>query len=1311
MSVTAPLIRSEEATHTAVRSGNWSDPATWGGTLPGDGATVFVPDGLSVRYDTDSLDRIDRIRVDGELRFATDRDTTLYVDTLYTTPGSVLEIGSKARPIKAGVTAELVITGDGPDPIERDWDPNQLSRGIVAMGTVDIEGAQKTGATTLSGSALAGDGKLVLAAVPTGWAVGDEIVLAGTYYDKRGSDADNSRFHDEVLRITSIKGDTVTFVNESSGESGSNTLLWDHQLPPDSAAGDFAIDVANLTRNITVRSEAGPDAPIQDRGHVMFMENRDVEVRNAAFVDLGRTDKSVPIDDVGPQPDGTIGDGTNQRARYPVHLHRNDAEDVDGQPAVIEGVAVRGSPGWGIVQHDSYARFDKNVVFDVVGAGIVAESGNETGSWSDNLTIKTTGYGGNPSAASRGELFDFGFEGDGYWVQGAAQVAMTNNTAASAAGAGINVFTGFHTTDGGRDASTIPVAVLDESLRFLGTEARVDGGDPSRIDVSDVPLKKLQGFTAYNIDVGMEFWGHMRNQDQYLSLNDGEVSHSERALVEGFDLWAVQSQGIFLQYSAQMDFKDGVILGDGVNSTRLNYGKENAAGMGINFNEGSKDLNFSNLRVDGFSYGVRVGTGGRDWNDTDPTDAFDDGFYTRFKLEDSSIASRDVNLFYNSLNKANDLQQFPGFFELKNTTFEIATPDRAPVAALQATNFGPNGVVMLDGSSSFDPEKDMFKYQTGNGIAAYAWDFFNDGTVDAYGASTAWAPGPGQHEVRLIVNDAKGQVGSRTETVSVSSEAPVEGLSDPDFTTFKSAGRVGQDDARKGWFGRGFALDADGVSFTRAANPWIATVVESRDKFIGAGRFDLEFSHAEMNAEQNALTIQVYGIDGQFRLSGDSDDPRWGTYDRDKQQRLLLEQRVALAPSQTKLGLDLNFGQGNDFLLVRIQPELRNAESLELTRASLRNVPGAIYAYGGDGRDTLTGSDDDDELHGGFGNDVLYGYAGNDALYGQAAVDRLFGGVGNDTLNGADHDDRLYGEDGDDSLLGGSGADRLFGQLGRDIIKGNGGPDYIEGNGFEDRLYGGKDDDTIRGGNQNDTLGGGTGNDELHGDNGNDDVAGNDGDDTLFGGDGDDKLNAGNDDDQVYGGDGADSLHGGSGADRLFGQLGRDLVKGNAGPDHIEGQGFEDRLFGGQGADTIFGGNQDDILGGGPGNDELHGDDGDDDLAGNDGADTLFGGAGDDTLNAGRGDDVVFAGPGADKIWLGGGRDVVVFARGDQRDTVVDYVAGRTSVDLTDFGLTRADAERQAVQYGSTVRIALESGDQLDVLHANLSTVLDDLIL
>ncbi len=55
------------ATHTAIRSGAWSEASTWdGGRLPGAGARVLIPRGVAVEVDR-ALDSeaLEWVRVDG----------------------------------------------------------------------------------------------------------------------------------------------------------------------------------------------------------------------------------------------------------------------------------------------------------------------------------------------------------------------------------------------------------------------------------------------------------------------------------------------------------------------------------------------------------------------------------------------------------------------------------------------------------------------------------------------------------------------------------------------------------------------------------------------------------------------------------------------------------------------------------------------------------------------------------------------------------------------------------------------------------------------------------------------------------------------------------------------------------------------------------------------------------------------------------------------------------------------------------------------------------------------------------------------
>ena len=100
--------------------------------------------------------------------------------------------------------------------------------------------------------------------------------------------------------------------------------------------------LANLTRNVEFSSES---TQLDRRGHVMLMHTRDaLDIANAAFRDLGRTDKLKVVDPPYFEEDGTFveGTGTNQSGRYSVHFHRNGVDRLTA-PARVSGSVVEGS--------------------------------------------------------------------------------------------------------------------------------------------------------------------------------------------------------------------------------------------------------------------------------------------------------------------------------------------------------------------------------------------------------------------------------------------------------------------------------------------------------------------------------------------------------------------------------------------------------------------------------------------------------------------------------------------------------------------------------------------------------------------------------------------------------------------------------------------------------------------------------------------------------------------------------------------------------------------------------------------------------
>ena len=349
-------------------------------SFPADGAHVLIPYGVKVTVDgMIAAAHRDTIRVDGTLSFATTVNTALKVDTMVVTDSGRFEMGTETNPVRASVTAHLTFTDNG--PIDRTWDPFGISRGLISQGSVSMYGAAKASSADLIGSAAAGSNSLILMSIPQGWRLGDEIVLAGT----NGGTQQN-----EVRRIVAMYGSTIIL---------DRPLSYNHlQVLP-----TLRIQVANLTRNVVIDSEA---TSIDRYGHVMFMHNPDVSINFVAFNHLGRTDKSQPINDAVVDANWQLepGTGTNPRGRYAVHFHRTGTVN-NGDPAIVHGSVVDGSPGWGFVNHSSFVDMSDNVSFDATGAGFVTEAGDEIGSFTNNLAIGSTGSGETTESRIRSGLW------------------------------------------------------------------------------------------------------------------------------------------------------------------------------------------------------------------------------------------------------------------------------------------------------------------------------------------------------------------------------------------------------------------------------------------------------------------------------------------------------------------------------------------------------------------------------------------------------------------------------------------------------------------------------------------------------------------------------------------------------------------------------------------------------------------------------------------------------------------------------------------------------------------------------------------
>ncbi|MCU0568954.1 MAG: PKD domain-containing protein [Oculatellaceae cyanobacterium Prado106] len=951
------LVPQSSATHVAVKSGSWFDPRTWqNSVVPGNDAQVLIPAGVRLQYNGQSDARIRTVRLDGILEFAPNKNTKMVVDTFVNAPEGTLVMGTAKRPILANRTARMVFTSDR--PIDKSWDPKLMSRGLISHGEVKIQGADKLDFVALKGDARAGSNKLVLdlpegMKVPQGWQVGDRLVLGGTSYTWGGSDADNSRFQDEVLIIQRIRGNQIRFV-QADDPTGRKTLRFDHQRPAGPRKNELKLYVANTSRNVQFETENGKTAAIANRGHVMFMHNPSVQVQNAGFYHLGRADKSKLVDDPGTNVDGSPGRGTNRRGRYPLHFHHTGVDNAKSKPSIVQGNAVVDSPGWGIVHHASHALLEDNVVFDVGGAGIVAEAGNEIGVWRNNITIKSRGIPWQEvqkTAKDRDRLFDFGFRGEGYWVQGAAQVAMQNNIAISANDAGITVFG--DTLDPKKDfreATTFSLKNLPKPLRRL-----IAPKGQTEVDVTDVPLRELTGFQSYNSNVGINLWARMTNFDGQLELSSPAptTAHQARSRIDNFKVWNVRWNGVRVQYSSYVDIENGLISGNA----------KDPRGEGIFNNHAGFNNRFKNLWVSGFEQGMN-----QEFTDTDKdflapsieNSTFSRNTYTLSKIgqpvekDDEGIARPD---------------DFPSFFKIIDIKVKPGKGNAKPKARFQAQSEG--GLAMeFDASASFDRDPLKPGETAGSdplaskGIAAYGWDFNRDGAIDAFGRKVHHRfEQAGRQKVTLVVWDNQGVTHKQTKGLMVKPKAFVNPISDSDFnssTPFLEGWQSNSQWSDEGWFAtRDVTVTASreasaGGSAAVLSKPgvWggaIGQVIQDNGIRQGKQTLSLDLKNLEGNLAQpwryNEITLTFWGVNGQFKNSvwEEKGPQRSGTLPMQRKQ--LLEKTFGGekgTPFDWKtLNYEVNLGKGYQFLLFQVNTTatLDEGDLVAIDNVSLTNRP------------------------------------------------------------------------------------------------------------------------------------------------------------------------------------------------------------------------------------------------------------------------------------------------------------------------------------------------------------------------------------
>jgi hypothetical protein len=506
------------STKTAVASGNYNLTTTWGGLVPSLTDVVVIPDGVTVTItNTAATARSIIVKNGGRLKFATAANTKLRVETLAIDTGGALTIGDDANPIAAANTAEISILGDTNIPL----DPARLARGIVARtgSTIRmVSASQRPPFVTLKNNVGPSTTNFsTTAAIPSSWKQGDEIVIPAAKFTRQWlttmPTAGTGRLQNETRTIGTIVGGANPYLTFT--DPVLDKLDFQH-LSADIADANIRVHVANLTRNIVLRSETS-GADFDRSGHAMFMTNN-VIIKGVRFENFGRTNKFDIASDPRVNTDTYNVPGgnrySNPRGRYAVHFHK--AGPDDSTIALVQNSVVVGTPGWGFVNHSSHVDFRNNVAFDFDGAGFAAEDGDEQGTFDGNIAIGGKGNGEFSILRTifenvpRVDQGDMGFTGEGFWFQG-PDVSVTNNIAAGCKGAGFLFWpAGRHDTLNALDANArghvtgrplgrlVPPGVAPRKWDYDGD------GDADAYVLTDFPIKAFSGNTAYACLTGLK---------------------------------------------------------------------------------------------------------------------------------------------------------------------------------------------------------------------------------------------------------------------------------------------------------------------------------------------------------------------------------------------------------------------------------------------------------------------------------------------------------------------------------------------------------------------------------------------------------------------------------------------------------------------------------------------------------------------------------------------------------------------------------------------------------------------------------------
>jgi hypothetical protein len=271
----------------------WSE---WRRTAPqSDWQNVTVPAGTVVLLDV-SPPKLHRLDIYGQL--VVDPSPTARISLrarfIHVRACAHLWVGSRACPALGAVEIEL--HGDPAPKVDPDGHGTKVLAGEPGS-SIDIHGAPIPFAwTQLSAHAGKGARSVVLADVPVGWNVNDEIVIASTQF----GDSQSRRGRNERRTLAAVSGRTLSWNGPALATSHYGQVFRPAGAPADHSV-DMRAEVALLTRNVKIHGDvSGASFDAGWGGHIMVVGNAELRIQDAELFDMGQA---------------------GELARYPIHYH------------------------------------------------------------------------------------------------------------------------------------------------------------------------------------------------------------------------------------------------------------------------------------------------------------------------------------------------------------------------------------------------------------------------------------------------------------------------------------------------------------------------------------------------------------------------------------------------------------------------------------------------------------------------------------------------------------------------------------------------------------------------------------------------------------------------------------------------------------------------------------------------------------------------------------------------------------------------------------------------------------------------------